>query len=209
MLTETLSVAEVERVTIHLGCWSDPRFLESVPSAVRLRADVLVEIACPPYRGRVLNGGDVAYVFGEPPAPRPGAMVLPGERTATKSASAYIRSNWDARTATKAVADVDALPHPTPRKLEHVAWLIEYFGGESIIDPFMGERHDPASREGSEPSGPSASRSRSATAKSPPSDSAKAFWTSTSRWYQVELQGGGSNQMTVQDVISDIEGRGA
>ena len=138
LLAETLSVAEVERVTIHLGCWSDPRFLDAVPSRFAYVRTCWLKYACPSYRGRVLNGGDVACVFGEPPAPRPGAMVLPGERTATKSDAAYIRSNWNARTATKAAADVGALPHPTPRKLEHVTWLVGYFGGGSLVGPFMG-----------------------------------------------------------------------
>jgi len=30
------------------------------------------------------------------------------------------------------------MPHPTPRKLAHVRWLVNWFGGELVIDPFMG-----------------------------------------------------------------------
>jgi site-specific DNA-methyltransferase (adenine-specific) len=138
LLGEALDLADVERAVIHLGCWSDPRFLEAVPERFPFIRVCWLRYACPSYRGRVLNGGDVAYVFGRPPAARPGAMVLPGERTSTKSDPAFNRSNWDAAKSTKGPTPLASLPHPTPRKLEHAAWLIEYFGGESIIDPFMG-----------------------------------------------------------------------
>lgn len=136
LLTEVLDVAVVDRVTIHLGCWSDPRFLEAVPDRFPFLRACWLRYACPGYRGRILNGADLAYVFGEPPASRPGARVLPGERTSTGTDVA--RSTWNAATSSKREADLDALPHPTPRKLEHLAWLVEFFGGETLIDPFMG-----------------------------------------------------------------------
>lgn len=137
LLRETLDVADVDRITIHLGCWSDPRFLEAVPPRFSYVRTCWLRYACPSYRGRVLNGADVAYVFGKPPTPRPGAMVLPGERTATGSDADFTRSSWDEAKRSKR-RDFQAMPHPTPRKLEHVAWLVEFFGGETIIDPFMG-----------------------------------------------------------------------
>ncbi|KKK62925.1 hypothetical protein LCGC14_2999480, partial [marine sediment metagenome] len=31
-----------------------------------------------------------------------------------------------------------ALPHPSPRRLQHVNWLVRFFGEESILDPFAG-----------------------------------------------------------------------
>jgi site-specific DNA-methyltransferase (adenine-specific) len=138
LLGEVLDAAEVDRVAIHLGCWSDPRFLEAVPERFPFIRTCWLKYACPSYRGRVLNGGDVAYVFGTPPAARQGAMVLPGERTATASDADYTRKNWNASKKSKATVDISGLPHPTPRKIEHVRWLIEFFGGESVIDPFMG-----------------------------------------------------------------------
>jgi len=30
------------------------------------------------------------------------------------------------------------LPHPTPRRYEFVSWLVKWFGGKTIIDPFCG-----------------------------------------------------------------------
>lgn len=138
LLGEVLDLAAVDRIAIHLGCWSDPRFLKAVPVRFPFVRTCWLKYACPSYRGRVLNGGDVAYVFGEPPPARPGAMVLPGERVASRNDADFTHSNWDAATSTKASADLDALPHPTARKIEHVRWLVEFFGGASIIDPFMG-----------------------------------------------------------------------
>ena len=30
------------------------------------------------------------------------------------------------------------MTHPTKRLLQHVRWLCKWFGGDSVIDPFMG-----------------------------------------------------------------------
>jgi DNA modification methylase len=32
----------------------------------------------------------------------------------------------------------DNMPHPCPRRLEHVLWLVHQFSDESVIDPFAG-----------------------------------------------------------------------
>lgn len=109
------------RLVVHLGCDSDPRFLLAVPPALPFLRACWLRYACPYYKGRVLYGSDVAYVFGAPPPASPGAMVLPGEVT--------IRDNSD------------KLPrgaHPCPRRLEGVAFLVKWFGGRSVIDPFAG-----------------------------------------------------------------------
>jgi DNA modification methylase len=94
----------------------------------------------------VLNTGDVAYVFGEPPAPRPGATILPGKCTAVKVDTGFTRWNWDSGknrriNHTKERRNDfhrDRMPHPTPRRTEHVRWLVKWFGGTSVIDPFCG-----------------------------------------------------------------------
>jgi hypothetical protein len=64
------------RVVVQMGCDSDPRMLAALDLPF-LRACWL-EYACPTYKGRLLHTGDVAYCYGEWPAPRPGAMVIPG-----------------------------------------------------------------------------------------------------------------------------------
>ena len=108
-----------KRVAVHLGCNSDPRFLQGI--AQPFFRVVWLRYARPHYLGRLLYGSDVAYLFGEPPAASNGHQLISGE---------YI--------------DVDSngkqTAHPTPRKLGHVKWLVSRWSEESdtILDPFMG-----------------------------------------------------------------------
>jgi len=86
-------VGEVERVVVHLGCDSDPRFLTCVSDRWPFFRVCSLEYACPSYKGRLLYTGDIAYVFGTPPAPKPGAIVLPGRCVSTKPDHALARRN--------------------------------------------------------------------------------------------------------------------
>ena len=65
--------------------------------------------------------GDVAYVFGDCPDPAPGRTIMSGRKIATDSRDTRASNG-----------------HPTPRKYEHVRWLVNWYAGESVIDPFMG-----------------------------------------------------------------------
>lgn len=128
--------ATTKRVVIHLGCNSDPRFLQAVPSRFKFFRACWLEMACPNYIGRLLYTADVAYAFGEPPASRLGAHVIPGRVVATKNDKGFARGNGRNKVATtEAIA---ALAHPCPRKPQHVRWLVKYFSGKSVCDPFMG-----------------------------------------------------------------------
>jgi site-specific DNA-methyltransferase (adenine-specific) len=145
LLSEALAICNCDRLVIHLGCSSDPRFLLSVPQRWPFIRVCWLELACPSYRGRVLNGSDVAYVFGNPPAAKPGAMVLPGKVVATSTDPGMRRGvgrNKDRRLDHNGhqVRDGAALliDHPAPRKLQHVRWLAKWFAGGSVCDPFMG-----------------------------------------------------------------------
>jgi hypothetical protein len=129
-----------KRIVIHLGCNSDPRFLAAVPARYKFFRTCWLEYACPSYIGRLLYTGDVAYAFGEPPASRPGAHVIPGRIIATKNDKGFARGNGRNKTA----QNLDRLPHPTPRKPQHVRWLVKYFGGASVFDPFAGSGTVPA-----------------------------------------------------------------
>jgi hypothetical protein len=109
-----------ERVVVHLGCDSDPRFLTAIPGSLPFFRACWLEYVRPHYKGRLLYGSDVAYAFGSPPPPAPGARVIPGRMIATK---AERRSRID---------------HPSPRKYEHVHWLVRWFARGVVLDPFMG-----------------------------------------------------------------------
>lgn len=108
-----------DRAVIHLGCDSDPRFLLGVPPEMPFFRTGWLQYVRPHYKGRVLYTSDVAYVFGDPPAAAPGRHLLPGQ---------YMHNQ-----ATKKIHG-----HPCPRRLSHVLWLVGWYGGDTILDPFMG-----------------------------------------------------------------------
>lgn len=146
LLASVLVVADVRRVVIHLGCDSDPRFLRAVPSRFPYIRSCLLEYARPSYKGRLVYGGDIAYVFGEIPPPQPragnigGGMLIPGLCISTRSDALFRRSNWNGseKRFNRDVDNTAGLPHPAPRRLEHVQWLCKWFAGASCVDPFVG-----------------------------------------------------------------------
>lgn len=128
LLMEVLNLVLADRLIVHLGCDSDPRILSSVPGRWEFQRVCWLRFARPNYKGRLLNGSEVAYVFGPPlPASRfpgrqhlmPGESPTDGEKTCTTSS------------ARRKV-------HPCPRRLQHVQWLTAYFAGDTILDPFCG-----------------------------------------------------------------------
>lgn len=125
-----------ERLVVHLGCTSDPRFLEAVPARYPFLRTCWLRYARPSYRGRVLIGSDVAYAFGEAPLSRPGRHVLSGEICARNNGNKM--QNTKRGGGTSDTIDYDALPHPSPRRYEHLLWLIKVFADKAVIDPFMG-----------------------------------------------------------------------
>ncbi len=111
--------ARAHRLVVHLGCDSDPRFLNAVPAEMPFLRVCWLEYVQPHYKGRLLYTSDVAYVFGKPPRSKPGAHVLPGRFIQTDAAK---------------------VPegHPCPRQLQHVAWLLRWFAEGPVLDPFAG-----------------------------------------------------------------------
>jgi DNA modification methylase len=109
------------RLAIHLGCDTDPRFLDVVPEWWDFFRVAWLELPCKGHRGRLLHTGDVAYLFGDPPPAREGHHVIPGR---------YIDPDPNGQQRS----------HPTPRKLGHVEWLVKWWSapGDTIVDPFAG-----------------------------------------------------------------------
>ncbi len=138
LLAETLAVARSERVVVHLGADSDPRFLAAVPERYRFFRACHLEYCNPSYKGRLLYTADFAYVYGTPPAPRKGAMVIPGKCLSTVSDKLFRRGTGRHRHKSRAAQVYAEMPHPTPRRLQHVRWLCKWFGGASVVDPFGG-----------------------------------------------------------------------
>lgn len=112
------------RAAVQLGCDTPPFFLDCIPNSLgglKFFRHCWLEVARVGYKGRLLMTGDIAMLFGEPPASRPGARVIPGKC-------------MDADSGGK------QSDHPCPRKLKHVSWLVNWWTEETdvIVDPFMG-----------------------------------------------------------------------
>lgn len=118
-LCHHLEVA-ARRLVVVLGCMSDVRLLRHVPPSLPFERVVWLRYAVPNYCGDRLNGADAAYLFGDF-RPNPGRRVLPGEMTTTQAKDRSVR-------------------HPTPRRVEHMAWLIDHYTapGSLVVDPFCG-----------------------------------------------------------------------
>ena len=128
LLMAAVVVAKYTRLIVHLGSDTDPRFLSVVPSEIEFRRVCWLRFARPSYKGRHLNGSEVAYVFG-PPLPAssfPGRRhLLPGE---SPTEGEHTMTNSERRTA----------GHPCPRRFSHVNWLVANFCGDTVLDPFLG-----------------------------------------------------------------------
>lgn len=111
----------VERLCVWLGCQSDPRFLQAVPSRLEFLRMCYLRKAVPSYNGRCLVTGDVLYCFGTWPESKEGARVLPGEKSVTSKPK--LRQD-----------------HPCSRNYEHALWVLRWWisPGEVVVDPFMG-----------------------------------------------------------------------
>lgn len=137
LFAQTCRLLTCKRLVVQLGCNSDPRFLSSINDErfpfVRV---CWLRYARPSYRGRILVGSDVAYVFGEVPVSRPGRHVLSGETIARNNRTK--RQHTGRGTGQSDDVDYSSLPHPSPRRYEHVAWLVGIYGDGGVIDPFCG-----------------------------------------------------------------------
>ena len=124
-----------DRVVIQLGCDTDPVFCAPIAVYMPFLRTCWLEYACPSYKGRLLHTGDVAYAYGKWPGAEPGKTVIPGRCISSKSDREFIRGP---RTPGKEKGGFEALPHPMPRRLEHVVWLAKWFARGTILDPFLG-----------------------------------------------------------------------
>lgn len=136
LFAEAAALLNVQRLVVQLGCMSDPRFLAGVPASLKFLRVCWLSYARPAYRGRILMGSDIAYAWGTPPSSRPGRRVLPGQCMAKKNNTMAQRTGRGNGSSEN--CDFSKLPHPSPRRLEHVLWLVSVFAEQCVIDPFAG-----------------------------------------------------------------------
>lgn len=121
LLKEAAELLFCDRLAIQLGCDSDPRMLAELEAKWRFFRVCWLEVVRPHYKGRLMYGSDVAYLFGTPPASRKGSHVIPGR---------FIDADSSGKQS----------DHPCPRKINHVAWLVRWWSEpkDVVLDPFMG-----------------------------------------------------------------------
>lgn len=84
--------------------------------------------------GRAVNGGDVAYVFGVPP----GSGIIGGQAPDSGEKALFQKHHGRNRSSKTYSEAQERAPHPAPRKLAHVKWLMVRFGHGLVLDPFAG-----------------------------------------------------------------------
>lgn len=134
LFREACGLLTCDRLVVHMGCTSDPRFLAAVPTRYPFLRTCWLRYARPGYRGRILIGSDVAYAFGSPPPSRSGRHLLSGETIACKRDT----MTQEVGNGGRPREDYETLPHPCPRRYEHVSWLVGNFALASVLDPFAG-----------------------------------------------------------------------
>lgn len=132
------ALTAAERLVIHLGCDSDPRFLQAVPLRWPFLRVCNLDYTVPHYKGRILYTGDIAYAFGRPPVSIPGRTLISGRCLSSISDKQFQRHTSKHRRRTMDHNPENNLGHPTPRRLEHVRWLVHQFSDRQVVDPFAG-----------------------------------------------------------------------
>lgn len=127
------ALPRTKRLIVHLGCDSDPRFLLGVPEFFPFLKVCWLRYAYPTKKGRNLYGADVAYVFGEYPKSAPGRRVISGEYCSTRPDTRRV-----AMTKHREYGKPNPGEHPTPRRLQHLRWLVSKWAEGVILDPFCG-----------------------------------------------------------------------
>jgi hypothetical protein len=133
---------DTKRLVVQLGCDSDPRFLADIPAQWPFIRVCWLDYARPGYKGRLLYTGDVAYAYGRPPAAREGRFLISGAYMSSKPDKIFNRGTGNKSRKHRPLSSdrtpYDGLPHPAPRRLEHVKWLVWQFSDADVLDPFAG-----------------------------------------------------------------------
>jgi len=139
-MCEALSPGTFERLVVHLGCDSDPRFLRAIPPEWGFLRVCWLDYAMPSHKGRLLYSGDVGYIYGVPPAYIKGRQLMSGMCRSTMADKMFVRGKKSTHNGSfeKPSLRYAGLLHPCPRRLQHVEWLTLQFSDEAVCDPFMG-----------------------------------------------------------------------
>ena len=81
---------------------------------------------------------DVAYAFGTWPAYIKGRQLIGAETMSTQADRQFIRGTGRRGKSILTKQIMESLPHPCPRRLEHVKWLVHQFSDNQVVDPLAG-----------------------------------------------------------------------
>ena len=119
-----LGPGQASRMVVQLGCLSDPRFLAPIPEWLTFFRVCWLSYVVPSFRGRAVNGADVAYVFGNPPRTFPnGRTLAPGCQMARPNRADFNRSLGANRSQKTYYENQERMDHPAARRLSHVLFL--------------------------------------------------------------------------------------
>jgi len=131
--------ASLRRIVLVMGRTQDPRFLTAVPASFEFRAVCWLERLPPSFYGRVVNDAEVAYCFGDFPDRFPGGQqCLPGGCRSHWRKYEFARGTGANRSHRAYLAAQQRSPHPAMRQVWLTKWLVNWLGGLSVIDPFLG-----------------------------------------------------------------------
>lgn len=134
LFADAAALFRANRLVVQIGCDTDPRFLQAIPDAWSFLRVCWLQYAQPGYKGRLLYSGDVAYIFGSAPSAKPGRHLMAGQCMSARVDRTINRK--------PAISERRTGPepgyHPTPRRYEHVSWLVRWYGDGLVIDPFCG-----------------------------------------------------------------------
>jgi hypothetical protein len=119
LFREAAALLKTRRLAVQLGCNSNPDILACV--TLPFFRVCWLEFVRPSYQGPLLYTGDVAYLYGQPEPSWARARCIPGRFMHTVAEARFPRAM-----------------HPCARRLTHVQWLVKWWGGPLILDPFMG-----------------------------------------------------------------------
>lgn len=131
--TMRLLPRSVTCLTVHLGVLSDPRFLRA-PRRLKFFRTCWLPMLPVCFASRAVIGADVAYIFGTPP----GKGLIGGETKICAERSPWPVGGGRNRSAAEYHERQMARPHPSPRKLQHLRWLVARFAADLLCDPFAG-----------------------------------------------------------------------
>lgn len=136
-------IAKARMAAVVLGQHTDPCFLAPLAERMSYFHTTWLRYVPASYRGRILVEACVGYVYGAPPDTEPGRRVIAAScmaQTGEPAEQEMLRKHGRNRSPADMARRLEELPHPMPRRVKHMRWLIHWHANvnDVVCDPFMG-----------------------------------------------------------------------